>query len=131
MTDAVQTVFLFTLMAGMVVLYATILSTYDERAKESAMLRTFGASQLQLIKGLMSEFVTLGVISGLVAALTSTLLAYVLAEKVMHIEYSFNLLIWLVGPIGGGIGVGLAGYFGVRAVLKQPPIHILRSLRTA
>ena len=128
-TDAVQIVFLFTLMAGMVVLYATILSTYDERAKECAMLRTFGANQQQLLKGLMAEFVTLGVIAGLVAALTSTVLAYVLAEEILHIEYSFNLYIWLVGPIGGGIGVGLAGYFGVRAILQQPPIHILRSLR--
>lgn len=127
-TDAVQSVFIFTLLAGLVVLYAAILATQDERTKECAMLRTFGANRRQLIKGLMSEFILLGAMAGFVAALMSTILAYFLAEKVMHISYSFNLLIWLIGPLGGGLGVGLAGLLGVRSILKQPPIQVLRKL---
>ena len=127
-TDAVQYVFLFTLLAGLVVLYAAILSTHDERVIESAMLRTFGASKQQLVKGLMSEFIILGVMAGIVAAFTSTALAYVLAENVLEMPYHFNLWLWLVGPLGGGAGVGLAGYLGVRSILKQSPLQILRSV---
>ena len=41
---AVQYVFLFTLLAGIVVLLAAVQSTRDERRYESAMLRTLGAS---------------------------------------------------------------------------------------
>lgn len=127
-TDAVQYVFLFTLLAGLVVLYAAILSTHNERVIESAMLRTFGASKQQLVKGLMSEFIILGVMAGIVAAFTSTALAYVLAENVLEMPYHFNFWLWLVGPLGGGAGVGLAGYLGVRSILKQSPLQILRSV---
>ncbi|NOX43366.1 MAG: FtsX-like permease family protein [Gammaproteobacteria bacterium] len=127
-TDAVQYVFIFTLFAGLVVLYAAIQSTHDERIKESAMLRTFGASKQQIVKGLMSEFITLGALSGVVAALASTVLAYVLAEHIMDISYTFNIWLWMIGPLGGVCGVGFAGYLGIRKLLKQPPIQILRGV---
>lgn len=127
-TDAVRYVFVFTLFAGLLVLYAAIQSTHDERIKENAMLRTFGANKQQMIKGLLSEFVTLGALSGIVAALASTLLAYMLAEHIMKIPYTFNIWIWLIGPLGGAVGVGLAGYLGVRTVLKQSPMQILRAV---
>ncbi len=109
-------------------MYAAIQSTHDERIKENAMLRTFGADKKQMMKGLLSEFVTLGALSGIVAALASTLLAYVLAEHIMEIPYTFNIWIWLIGPLGGAVGVGLAGYLGVRTVLKQSPMQILRAV---
>jgi len=127
-TEAVQYVFIFTLFAGLLVLFAAIQSTHDERIKEIAMLRTFGASRQQLIRGLMSEFVILGALSGVVAALASTLLAYVLAEYIMAIPYTFNIWICLIGPLGGAAGVGLAGYLGIRTILKQPPMQILRAV---
>ena len=42
---AVQAVFVFTLLAGLTVLWAAVQATRDERRYESAMLRTFGASR--------------------------------------------------------------------------------------
>jgi len=47
---AVEYVFLFTLLAGLIVLYSAIQATQDERLFESAMLRTLGAP-----KGLSSR----------------------------------------------------------------------------
>ena len=60
---AVQSVFIFTLFAGLTVLLAAVQSSRDERRFESAMLRTLGASRNGL-QGVLAEFTVLGLLSG-------------------------------------------------------------------
>mgnify|MGYP003413736442 CR=1 FL=1 len=50
-------------------LLAAVQSTRDERSYESAMLRTLGASRRVVLAGVATEFVVLGVLSGLLAAI--------------------------------------------------------------
>ncbi len=45
---AVQFVFLFTLVAGLAVLYAAIASTQDERVYQATIMSTLGASRTQI-----------------------------------------------------------------------------------
>ena len=65
---AVEYVFLFTLAAGLVVLYAAIQATQDERRFESAVVRTLGARRAVVRESLLAEFATLGLLAGLLAA---------------------------------------------------------------
>lgn len=125
---AVEYVFLFSLLAGLVVLYAAIQSTQDERLYESAMLRTLGAHRRQVQAGLIAEFVTLGLLAGLLASLTASVLGYVLAEQVLHIAYRFNPWLWVAGILGGALGIGLAGTLATRFVLVHPPWRVLREI---
>ena len=123
---AVEFIFLFTLLAGLAVLYAAIQANQDERRFESAVLRTLGARKPVLLRGLIAEFITLGALAGLLAGLAATALAWVLAVQVFHFPYQFNPLIGLAG-IGVGIAiVGIAGVLGTRTVLTQPPVQTLR-----
>ncbi len=123
---AVEYVFLFTLLAGLVVLYAAIQATQDERLFESAILRTLGARKGVILQSLLAEFATLGLLAGLLAALGATVLGYVLAERVFGFHYSPDVLLWLLGGGAGLLGVGAAGLLGARSVLKQPPMQSLR-----
>jgi len=125
-TQAVEYVFAFTLLAGVIVLYAAIQATHDERQRESAVLRTLGASRRQLLAGVLSEFAALGALSGLVAGIAATGLGWVLAQYVLDIPYSLNLWLWLIGVGGGALGVAAAGYLGTRSILNQAPLQILR-----
>lgn len=125
---AVEYVFLFTLLAGLLVLYAAIQSTLDERIRESAILRTLGARRGQLLTGLFAEFATLGLLAGLVAAFAATLLGYVLATRLFHLAFEFNPWVWVAGLTGGALGVGLAGLLGTRFILRQPPLQTLRGV---
>ena len=59
---AVQSVFVFTLFAGLTVLLAAVQSSRDERRFESAMLRTLGASRATVLQGVLAEFTTLGLL---------------------------------------------------------------------
>lgn len=125
-TLAVEFVFLFTLIAGLLVLWAAIQSTQDERLYEGAILRTLGASRRQLLLGVAAEFITLGVLAGVLAAFSSSLIGYVLAEQIFHLPYKFNVAIWFAGLIGGALGVGITGTLGARSVITRPPLYTLR-----
>lgn len=125
-TLAVEFIFLFSLLAGLAVLYAAIQASQDERRYESAVLRTLGARRSILLRGLFAEFITLGALAGLLAGFAATTLAWILAEQVFHFPYQFNPLIGLAGIITGVLIVGIAGVLGTRSVLSQPPVVTLR-----
>ena len=69
---AVEFVFLFTLVGGLLVLQAAIAATQDERRFDAAILRTLGASQAQLRAAQVAEFLVLGALAGLLAAAGAT-----------------------------------------------------------
>ena len=125
-TLAVEYVFLFTLLAGLMVMYAAVHATMDERIQETAILRTLGARRGQLQKGLMAEFAGLGLLAGAVAATAASLTGYVLAERVFNLPYVPNITIWLVGMLIGAAGIGVAGTLSTRSILERPPLWTLR-----
>jgi len=125
---SVQYVFLFTLLAGLTVLYSAIQATQDERLYESALLRTLGASRGHVLKGLVAEFGTLGLLAGLLAAFAASAAGLVLARQVFHLDYLVNPWLWVVGLTGGALGVALFGILGARFVLTRPPLQSLREL---
>jgi putative ABC transport system permease protein len=126
---AVEFIFLFTLLAGLAVLYAAIQSNQDERRFESAVLRTLGASKKVLMLGLFAEFTMLGAISGLLAGLAATSLAWLLAEFIFRFDYQFDISVALTGLISGILIVVIAGILGTRSVLTTPPVKTLREGR--
>jgi len=124
---AVQSVFLFTLCAGLVVLLAAVQATRDERRYESAMLRTLGASRSVVARGVLAEFTMLGLLSGLLAAAGASAAGYLLARFVLEIDYGFDPLVWVVGLFGGALLVAVSGWIATRSVVRQPPITTLRA----
>ncbi|HEX7374652.1 MAG TPA: FtsX-like permease family protein, partial [Steroidobacteraceae bacterium] len=125
-TLAVQYVFLFTLLAGLMVLLAAVQATRDERRYESAMLRTLGASRKVVFQGVAAEFIVLGVLAGLLAATGATIVGYFLANEVFNLKYTPDPWVWVIGVVGGAVLVGTAGVLAARSVVTQPPIATLR-----
>jgi putative ABC transport system permease protein len=125
---AVEFVFLFTLLGGVLVLEAAIAVTQDERRYDAAILRTLGASQRQLNAAQIAEFLALGALAGLLAASGATIIGYVLSDRAFQIPFHVNPWVWAIGVGGGAIGVAVAGWFGTRGALRQPPLAVLRQL---
>jgi putative ABC transport system permease protein len=125
---AVQFVFLFTLMAGLVVLYAAIASTQDERLYQATIMRTMGASRNQLARANLAEFAVIGALAGLIAAAGANALGYTLATRVINVGYTFSPMLWGIGILGTVLGVMLAGHLGTRHVLRIAPLRVLRML---
>ncbi|WP_277188377.1 ABC transporter permease [Caballeronia sp. BR00000012568055] len=123
---AVQFLFLFTLAAGVLVLYAALAGTRDERMRESALLRALGASHKQVRSVQIAEFVAVGALSGLMAALGAQGIGYVLASRVFEFHIDFNP--WLVptGIVAGIVCAGVGGWLSLRRVLSRPALQSLR-----
>jgi putative ABC transport system permease protein len=125
-SQTISVVFLFTLMSGLVVLYAALLATQDERVHEAAILRTLGADSAYLRRLHLSEFAVIGLLSGVFAAASSSLLGWLLARYVLEIPYHSNGLVWLVGVAGGMGLVMLVGWLNTRKIVRMSPLSILR-----
>jgi len=123
---AVQFVFLFALAAGVLVLYAALLSTQDERLQEAALMRALGASRAQVAGAQRAEFLALGLVAGVLASAGATAIGYVLAERVFQFPWQFNAMIWLAGPLAGLACVAFNAWLGARAALNHPPMLALR-----
>lgn len=124
---AVQAVFLFTLLAGLVVLWAAVQSTRDERRYESAMLRTFGATRSRVLNGVATEFVAIGLLSGILAAGGATLVAWLFSTRLLELDYSFSPVLWIAGPLFGMAVVGIAGTAATWKVVTHAPVSVLRN----
>lgn len=123
---AVQFLFIFTLAAGVLVLYAALAGTRDERVHESALLRALGASHKQVRSVQTAEFVAVGALSGLMAALGAQGIGWVLASRVFEFHIDFNP--WLVpaGIVAGVVCSGVGGWMSLRRVLSRPALQSLR-----
>jgi len=124
--QAVEFVFAFGLVAGLVVLFAAISATHDERVFDAAIMRTVGATRGQMVAAHAAEFAAVGALAGLLAAIGASLLGWVLAVRVLDVPYAVDPVVWLVGFAGGTLGVLLAGLAGTRRVLDTPPMQIFR-----
>lgn len=124
---AVQYVFGFTLLAGVIVLLAAIQATRDERRFESAMLRTLGASRRVVFQGVAAEFAMLGLLSGALAAIGASAAGYFIATRLFDLDYTLDASLWAIGLISGAVLVGVSGALATRSVVNHPPIATLRS----
>lgn len=128
LTQAINYLLYFALMAGFTVLFAAVYATLDSRIYEGALMRTLGANRSLLRKTHIIEFSVLGLISGLLAVVISEALIYILYTQVMNMEYRSSQYLWAVVPVTATIFVGMAGCWGVRHVLNKSPLQVLREL---
>ena len=125
---AVQAVFLFTLFAGLAVLWAAVQSSLDERSFDSAILRTLGASRKRVLSGVLVEFVAIGLLAGLLASTGAGLAAWYLAVNVYDLQYHFSTILWLTGPVAGMVLVGTSGLIATWRVVTHSPLVVLRAI---
>jgi putative ABC transport system permease protein len=123
---AVEYVFLFTLAAGLLVMYAGIQASLEQRRVEHGILRTLGAGRHALLSSLAVEFTVAGLLAGLLASVFAEMTGWLLAEQLFKLDFSFNPTLWTVGVLGSGLLIGLAGTLATYPLLIRPPLRALR-----
>ncbi|MCK6371229.1 MAG: FtsX-like permease family protein, partial [Gammaproteobacteria bacterium] len=123
---AVQYVFLFTLVAGVMVLLAAVQVTREERRFESAILHALGADRRKILQGVAVEFTALGGLAGALGALGATVIGLVLAQRVFNLDYIVSPILWPAGLLLGCLLVGLTGTLATRKAVNEPPVNVLR-----
>jgi putative ABC transport system permease protein len=117
----------FSVAAGVLVLLAALAATADERRFEIALLRTLGAHSRQLSLAVLGEFVALGLLAGLIAAIGAAGIGIALAERVFKLENYWPPAAPLLTLIFAAAAlVAFAGWAGTLRIARTPPVTILR-----
>jgi putative ABC transport system permease protein len=124
--NAVQFVFLFALAAGLLVLYSALVATEDERRREAAVMRVYGASRAQVTGTQRAEFLVMGAVAGLLATLGAAAIGQVLARRVFELDLPPSAALWLAGPAAGLALLSLNAWLSSRKVLRASPALTLR-----
>ncbi|MCK4842746.1 MAG: FtsX-like permease family protein [Methylococcales bacterium] len=128
LTAAINYLLYFALLAGFTVLFAAVYSTLDNRIYQGTLMRTLGANRALLRKAHLVEFSILGLFSGLIAVFMSELLIYLLYSYILHLDYQINGVLWITIPLISTVCITATGYWGVRRVVTQSPMQVLREL---
>ena len=124
--SAVEFLFLFTLVAGLIVLFTAVTATREERAREYALLRALGATNRLLVQVQRAELIGVGALSGLLATAMAMAMGWGLAHYVFDFEWRTNPSILCVGAVIGALLALASGWFALRGVLRQSVIQTLR-----
>ncbi|NDH51809.1 MAG: FtsX-like permease family protein [Betaproteobacteria bacterium] len=123
---AVEFLFGFTLVAGLLVLFAAITATREERAREFAIMRAVGAQSRLLRQVQRAELAGVGLLAGFLASLVATVVGWALAKYVFGFDWTAAPWVPLAGALAGALLAMVAGWWGLREVLRRPVVETLR-----
>ena len=123
---AVEFLFAFTLAAGLVVLFAAVTATREERAREFAIMRAVGARASLLRQVQRAELVGVGLLVGFLASAVAVGVGWGLARYVFDFAWTASPWVPLGGALAGAVLALMAGWWGLREVLRRPVVETLR-----
>ncbi|CAM8667161.1 COG3127 Predicted ABC-type transport system involved in lysophospholipase L1 biosynthesis, permease component [Comamonadaceae bacterium] len=123
---AVEFLFGFTLAAGLVVLFAAVTATREDRAREFAIMRAVGAGSSLLRQVQRTELAGVGLLAGFLASIVAAAVGWALARFVFEFDWTVQLWVPLVGALAGAVLALAAGWWGLRDVLRRPVVETLR-----
>lgn len=123
---AVEFLFGFTLAAGVVVLFAAVTATREERAREFAIMRAVGARGKLLRQVQRAELAGVGLLAGFLASVVAAVVGWGLAKYAFDFTWTASPLVPLAGAAAGAVLALAAGWWGLREVLNRPVVETLR-----
>jgi putative ABC transport system permease protein len=116
----------FSIVTGLIVLAAAVITSRYQRIQESVLLRTLGATRKQVTRIMIIEYVFLGGFAALTGLFLSYLGGWALAYfvfKAVFVPTFLPFVIVLLTVIGLTV---LIGMLNSRGILDRPPLEVLR-----
>jgi len=116
---------LFSLITGAVVLAGAVATSRYQRVREGALLRTLGATRGQILRVVVAEYLTLGLIAAAMGLGLAIAAAWALARWVFESPFGVPVsLAWLGAIVVAG--TALIGLLNSRGVVRLAPLEVLR-----
>ncbi len=123
---ALGLLFTFTIAAAILVLFAAISATQDERFRDAALLKAVGASSPTLAAIASIELAIVGGLAGLLGGFAAAMAAWALGHFVLEIEFNSFASSIAMGVAFGLVACAIAGYQFQRKIQRATAIDCLR-----
>lgn len=117
----------FTVVTGLLVLFAALSTGRYQRLQESMLLRTLGASRRQVLHILTTEYLCLGLFAGLTGIGLALAAGWALAAFVFKAPFVPSFVPMAIALAVSCTATVLAGMFSSRGICNHPPLEILRA----
>jgi len=117
---AVEFLFGFTLVAGLVVLFAAVTATREARAREFRDHARDGRRQPPAGPVQRVELLGVGALAGLLASLAAMIVGWLLARYAFEFAWAPSPWVPVVGAAAGAVLALAAGWWGLREILRRP-----------
>ncbi len=108
-------------------LYSALLTAFDERRYELAVMRALGAQRAQLRQALLVELALIGGLAGLIAALGAMALGTVVGRQVFDLDLALRPWLPVLSAAGGAALAIAVGWLAIRRLVVVPPLLALRN----
>ena len=116
----------FAILAGAIILAASVAGTRFRRVREVVILKTLGATRRSAGRIFSVEFLTLGVVAGLMGALQASVFSRLLLNRLLDAKFAFDWRATLVAVVLTAVLAQASGWLASFRILRQKPLEVLR-----
>lgn len=116
----------FAILAGAVILAASVAGTRFRRVREVVILKTLGATRKHAGRIFSVEFLTLGAVAGLMGALLASVFSRLLLKRLLDANFSFDPQATLIAVVLTALLAQASGWLASFRILRQKPLEVLR-----
>jgi putative ABC transport system permease protein len=116
----------FAILAGAIILAASVAGTRLRRVREVVILKTLGATRRHVQRIFSLEFLTLGAVAGLLGALLASAFSSLLLKRLLDAGFQFDPVATLVAIMLTALLANGSGWLASFRILRQKPLEILR-----
>ncbi len=126
-TFVIQFIGLFSVITGLIVLAGSASTGKYQRVRESALLRTLGATRNQVSKIQIIEYAFLGLMASLVGITLSVFVGFMVTNFYFDISFKPNITIILLEIVILIVLILIIGMINTREVRNKTPLEIIRA----
>ena len=116
----------FAILAGAVILAASVAGTRFRRVREVVILKTLGATRKHIVRIFSVEFLTLGVVAGLMGAILATAFTALVLKRLLNAQFQFDPKATLIAVVLTTMLANFSGWLASFRILRQKPLEVLR-----
>ena len=116
----------FAILAGAIILAASVAGTRFRRVREVVILKTLGATRRHVRKIFSIEFLTLGAVAGLLGSLLAAAFSSLLLKRLLDAKFRFDPWATLVAIAVTAVLANGSGWLASFRILRQKPLEVLR-----
>jgi len=116
----------FAILAGAIILAASVAGTRFRRVREVVILKTLGATRRHVQRIFSIEFLTLGAVAGLLGSLLAAAFSNLILKRLLDAKFQFDPWATAAAVVLTALLANASGWLASLRILRQKPLEVLR-----